>query len=275
ESALLSISGGVLGLLVAFWAVPALTGISSGSIPRVQEIAIDGRVLVFTALVSLGTAIMFGLAPALRSSSRQSTESLKESGRGSTGGILHRRILGSLVAAEVALALILLVGAGLMIRSFDSLNRVAPGFNSDGVLAMGIGVATVKYPDTDSQSRLYERLTARIETVPGVQSAAGISRLPLAGVNSWTGFSIQGRPVDPASAPIADYRAASPKHFSTMEIPFLAGRDFTEADKKDAPLVVIINELMASQYWPGENPIGRRIQIFPDPNLWREIVGVV
>src|SRR5262249_35111185 len=153
ESTLLSISGGILGLLLAFWAVPALTGLSSGSIPRVEEITINGRVLVYTGLVSLGTAILFGLAPALRYSSRQSTASLKEGGRGSTGGILHQRILGSLVVAEVALALILLVAAGLMIRSFDSLNRVAPGFNSDGVLAMGIGVATVKYPDTDSQSR--------------------------------------------------------------------------------------------------------------------------
>ncbi|HKF56191.1 MAG TPA: ABC transporter permease [Blastocatellia bacterium] len=275
ESAMLSISGGLIGLLLAFWTVPALTRISSGSIPRVEEIAINGRVLLFTLAVSLATGILFGLAPALKSTGSQFTELLKEGRRGSTGGIIHQRVLSSLVIAEIALALILMVGAGLMIRSFESITRVAPGFNPRGVVAMGIGVATVKYPDTDKQSQLYQRLLSRLETVPGVQSAAGISRIPLSGASAWTGFSIQGRPVDPANAPIADYRAVTPKYFSTMEIPFLAGRDFTDADKQDSPLVMIINEAMASQHFLGENPVGKRVQIFPDPNLWREVVGVV
>jgi putative ABC transport system permease protein len=275
ESMLLSASGGMLGLLLAYWALPALTGISSGGIPRASEIAISGRVLLFTTLVSLGTAVVFGLAPAIRSSSNRSIELIRESGRGTTGGILHKRILSSLVIGEVALALILLVGAGLMIRSFQSISKVEPGFNAKGVLAMGIGVATVKYPDTDKQSKLYERLLARIETVPGVLSAGGISRLPLSGLNAWTTFSVQGRPFDPATAPIADYRAASPKYFSAMGIRLLAGRDFTEADKHDSPTVLIINQAMADQYWSGENPLGSRIQLFPDKNIWREIVGVV
>jgi len=275
ESMLLGASGGLVGLFRAFLAVPALTRISSSSIPRVNEIGINGRVLLFTMILSLGTGIIFGLAPAVQSSQSRLTEALKDGGRASTGGILRRKVLSSLVVVELALALILLVGAGLMIRSFQSLSKVAPGFNPKDVVAVGIGVATVKYPDTESQARLHGKLLARIETLPGVISAGGISRLSLTGNSSWTTFSIQGRPYDPATAPIADYRTVTPNLFPTLQIPVLAGRDFRDADKKDSPLVAIINETMASRHFPGENPLGHRVQLFPDRNLWREIVGIV
>lgn len=275
ESLLLSLMGGTLGLLLALAGVPALIGISASSIPRVAEIGINLRVLGFTALVSLLTGVIFGLVPALRSSSKETMEALREGRRGMTGSVMHQRLLRTLVVSEVAIALVLLVAGGLMIRSFLSLNSIAPGFNPKGVLTVGIGLPLASYPDIPKQARFYDRLVTEIRTHPGVQSAACIIRLPMLGFNASTAFTIQGKPVPPQDAPQTDYRAVTQDYFKSMGVPILDGRDFTDREMQDAPDVTIINKRMATEYFPDANPIGKRIQILPDPNRWREIVGVV
>ena len=274
ESVLLSLAGGAMGLLLAVWGVPTLMGISANSIPRGEEVGINLRVLGFTAVVSLATGIVFGIVPALRSSSKHTTDALREGRRGTTRSVLHQRLLSGLVISEVAIALVLLITAGLMISSFVSISRVSPGFNPKGVLALGIGLSS-KYPDIPKQASFYESLVAKVSTIPGVESAASSIRIPLIGFNASTSFTIQGRPVQPGSEPTTDYRAVTGGYFKTMGIPLLKGRDFTERDNKDAPETVVINQMMAERFFSGEDPIGKRIQIFPDPARWREIVGVV
>ncbi|HEV2914989.1 MAG TPA: ABC transporter permease [Pyrinomonadaceae bacterium] len=274
ESILLSLCGGVLGLLLTVWGVPTLTRLSAGSIPRAEGIGIDYRVLGFTLLISLLTGVVFGILPALQSSSRKLTDSLREGRRGSTGGLLHKRVLNLLVVSEVTLALVLLVGAGLMIRSFLSVREVSPGFDPQGVLSIGIGLSPIKYPELQQQSDFYLSLLARIENLPGVASVAGVSRLPVVG-GATTTFTIQGSPVASGHEPNADFRVISPRYFQTMGIAFSKGRDFTTRDAKDAPDVVIINEVMAARFWPNEEALGKRIQLSAEQTRWREIVGVV
>jgi predicted permease len=275
ESLVLSALGGVFGLLLAMWGVPFLTGISAASIPRVEAIGINLRVLGFTAIVSLVTGAVFGLAPALRSSSKQLTDALREGRRGSTGSILHQRLLSALVVSEVAIAMVLLVVAGLMIRSFFSISNVAPGFNPKGVITLGVGLPSSRYPGLQQQAIFYDKLVAQIRMLPGVESAASVIRLPMLGFNASTGFTVQGKPVQQGPEPNADYRAVTDDYFRTMGIPLLKGRDFTIRDSKDSPDAMIINEMLAERFFPGEDPVGKRIQIFPDPERWREIVGVV
>ncbi|MCU1265863.1 MAG: macrolide transporter ATP-binding/permease protein [Acidobacteria bacterium] len=274
ESVLLSLVGGTLGLLVALVGVPALVGISANSIPRAAEIGINLRVLGFTAVVSLVTGVLFGLIPALRSS-KQTTNALREGRRGMTASVVHQRLLSLMVISEVAIALVLLVAAGLMLRSFFSLNRVAPGFNPKGVLTIGIGLPTESYPDIPKQAAFYDRLLTEIRTVPGVETAAGAIRVPMVGFNASTGFTIQSRPVPPENAPTVDYRAISQDYFRSMGIPVFEGRDFTDREMKAAPDVVIINKTMAARFFPDGHPLGERIQVYPEPNRWREIIGVV
>jgi putative ABC transport system permease protein len=275
ESVLLSLVGGFLGILIAMWGVPALTSISASSIPRVEEVAVSFKASLFTLFISLATGILFGIAPALKSSSKRLIEDLKEGRRGATAGAMHQRLLNPLVAAEVALAVVVLVGAGLMVRSFISISGVAPGFNPKGVFTIGIGLTQPVYDDVQQQARFYERLTEKVRAIPGVESAAGINRVPLLGFNSSTSFTFQGKPVQEGNEPTADCRIATPRYFKTMGIPLLKGREFTERDLKDAPEVVVINKAMAEQYLPGEDPIGKRLQIYPNPPRWREVVGVV
>jgi putative ABC transport system permease protein len=275
ESVLLSLAGGLLGLLIAIWGVPALTSISASSIPRVEEVSVSSKALLFTLVISLATGILFGIAPALQSSSKQLTENLKEGRRGATSGAMHQRLLNLLVAAEVALAVVLLAGAGLMVRSFMSINGVAPGFNPKGVVTIGVGLTQPVYADVQQQARFYTRLTEKVSAIPGVESAAGVNRVPLLGFNSSTSFTFQGTTVQPGNQPTADCRIATPNYFKTMAIPLIKGREFTERDVKDSPEVVVINKAMAEQYLSGEDPIGKRLQIFPNPALWREVVGVV
>jgi len=275
ESLLLSSIGGVLGLLLALGGVPAIVGISANSIPRATEIGINLRVLGFTAIISLLTGVLFGIVPALRSSNKQTTDGLKEGRRGMTGSVLHQRLLSMLVVSEVAIALVLLVGAGLMIRSFLSLNKVAPGFNPKGVLTVGVGLPSATYPDLPKQADFYNRLVSDIRTVPNVDSAAAIIRLPMLGFNASTNFTIQSKPVAPENSPSTDFRAVTQDYFKTMGIPLLQGRDFIDREMKDAPDVVVINETMAKRFFQDRTPLGERIQIFPDPTRWREIIGVV
>ena len=177
--------------------------------------------------------------------------------------------------SEVAIAMVLLVVAGLMMRSFLSISSVAPGFNPKGVITLGVGLPLSRYPGVQQQAIFYDKLVAQIRTLPGVESAASVTRLPMLGFNAATDFTVQGKPVQPGTEPNADYRAVTDDYFRTMGIPLLKGRDFTVRDSKDAPDAMIINEMLAERFFPGEDPVGKRIQIFPDATRWREIVGVV
>ena len=274
ESVLLSAIGGTLGLLLALGGVPLLISISADSIPRAAEIGINLKVLGFTAIISLFTAAVAGLAPALRFSSNETIGALKEGRRGATGGVAHQRLLRTFVVSQLAITVVLLVVAGLMIRSFLLLNNVPPGFNPKGVLSLGIGTPAASYPDIPSQARFYDRLVTDVRTLAGVKFAASVSRLPMLGFNSSTGFTIYGRGMALKDAPNVDFRAVTQDYFKTMEIPLLKGRDFTDREIKDGPDVVIINKTMETRYFPNGEALGQRIQIYPEPDRWREIIGV-
>ena len=272
ESLLLALLGGGAGLLIAYWGVDALLTLGGGVIPRADEVTVDARVLGFTLLISLLTGIIFGLIPALRASGLDLNEALRDGGRISTGG--SNRLRGALVVAEVALALVMLIGAGLLIKSFWRLQQVAPGFNAKNLLAMETSLASTRYDTPQSQAAFFKQALERINSLPGVQSAAIVNNPPLSSRRGVDGFLIEGRP-EPRSrseTPLADYRSISPDYFRAMNIPISQGRAFTEADAADAPPVAIVNEAVVRRYWPNESPIGRRIKM---RDRWQTIVGVV
>ena len=275
ESVLLAIAGGTAGLLVAIWGVDSLVSLSLDTIPRVREIGIDAKVAAFTLLISLLTGVVFGLAPALQVSKPDLTDALKESGR-TTAGVRRNRLRSLLVVAEIAMSLVLLVGAGLMIKSFARLNRVDPGFNPDNVVTMGVTLQRTKYPDDARVAAFYSQLLERVSGAPGVKSAAAIGELPLSGSNTSDNFTIEGRPAVPKEEqPLVECRTITPHYFESMDIPLLKGRDFSDTDTKQTPNVVIINESFARRHFADEDPLGHRIKLqgqFRDPLL---IVGVV
>jgi putative ABC transport system permease protein len=275
ESLMLSVGGGAAGLLIAVWGVKWLVSMGPNTIPRVHEIAVDPRVVGFTLLISAATSLLFGLAPALQASRPNLTDALKESGR-SSAGLSRNRICSVLVISEVALSLVLLIGAGLMIRSFAKLNYVDPGFNPADVLTMGVTLLPNKYPEEERVASFYAQLLEQAAATPGVVSAGGISELPFSGSNTNDSFTIEGRPpVAKQDEPGTEYRVVTPRYFEAMGIPLLAGRDFTGADTKQAPNVVIINEAFANRHFAGESPLDHRIRLQGqerDPLL---IIGVV
>jgi putative ABC transport system permease protein len=277
ECAVLSLTGGLLGLLLAYLGVTLMTSLSSGSIPRAGEIGISREVLLFTLLISLLTGLVFGVVPAFHSSrsvSEDLKEGLKESKPGTSAGVRHRRSLNALVVIEIALALVLGAGAGLMIRSFRSVLGIDPGFDPHNVLTFSAALPLATYKDQQQHLQFFERALARIQALPGVQSAAGTFRLPIAGFATAI-FSVQGKPVAPGQAPTADYRAITIGYFRAMGIRLLQGREFSERDRADAPDAVIVNEELARRFWPGEDPLGKRLQIATESTRWREVVGVV
>ncbi|HWP42569.1 MAG TPA: ABC transporter permease [Blastocatellia bacterium] len=272
ESVLLSLLGGAFGMLLAAWGVDALVSLGPANIPRLSQVGIDGRVLGFAFLISLATGIIFGLAPALQASQTDLSESLKEGGRSSSAGAGSQRLRRLLVVAEVALALALLVGAGLMIKSFVRLSEVETGFDSQNVLTAQITLPQSRYDDRQQQAAFFRQVLARIEALPGVESVGAASPLPFTGDRLYS-FIVEGHPTD--NVPSANYYAVSPDYFVTMGIPLLKGRFFTEADMAESPRVAIINETMARRYFPDEDPIGKRMNITNGPEVMREIVGVV
>ena len=273
ECMVLSLSGGLLGLFLAYQGVALLTSLSATSIPRADEIGISPQVLLFTLLISVLTGVVFGIVPAFRASRFQLTEALKEGKKGAAGGLRHRRLLGALVVIEIALALVLLTGAGLMIRSFRSVIEVDPGFDPRNVLALSVPLPQASYKDQALQLQFYERALAKIQALPGVQAAGGTFRIPLTTLATVI-FTVQGKPVPAGQVPNADYRAVSYDYHRAMGIRIIQGRAFTEGDKLDAPDVVIVNEELARRYWPGENPLGKRLQVGTELTRWREVVGV-
>lgn len=277
ETALLFVAGGLLGLLLAHWGVKALIALDPENIPRAQEIGVDGRVLAFTFLVSLATGLLFGLVPALSATGRRLYEALKEGGRAMAGGVHGRLVRNLLVGFEVAVALVLLVCAGLLIQSFARLSGVDPGFKPEGVLTARVSIPELKYPDEERQALFYEQLLERLSAIPGVEQAAAIYPLPLSGSDMSLAFTVEGRPAPPpAEVPSTNIRVISPDYFRAMGIPLVRGRAFEPRDREGAEDVLIINQTMASRIWPGENPLGKRIT-FGDPAdpEWRTVVGVV
>ena len=274
ECIALSGAGGVCGLLLAAFGVPLLIGLSAAGIPRADEIGVSLPVLGFTLLVSLLTGVAFGLAPALQSSSIHLVEALKEGKKGAAGGGRRPYLLKALVVIEIALALTLLVGAGLMIRSFRSVSAVEPGFDPHNLLTIAVPLQQASYKDHQSQLRFYERALPGLNALPGVQSAAGVFRIPITGFATAI-FTIQGQPVPAGQEPNADYRTVSHDYFRTMKMAVTRGRGFDERDHAEAPDAVIINEELARRFFPDEDPVGKRLQVALEKTRWREIVGVV
>jgi len=275
ESVLLGVAGGGLGLLLALWGINAMIPFLPADIRGVKEIRIDWLVLGFTLAVSLATGLVFGLVPAWQATKSELNEWLKEGGRTGSAGARRNRARGLLVVSEIALSLVLLIGAGLMIKSFIHLEQVNPGFDSRNVLSMRLVLPASQYPAGPRRAAFFQEVIARLQSTPGVQSAAAISRLPLTSGNSSRSLSIEGRTNDGAGdGPGADYRVTSADYFRSMGIPFSKGRDFNEHDRVDARRIVIINETMARRYWPGEDPVGKRLRT-DDDDPWMEIVGVV
>src|SRR5688572_3464861 len=276
ESVLLGLLGGVVGLLLAVAGLKLLTAIIPPDIPQVKTVSMDPRVLGFTILISLLTGLIFGLAPAIQSSNFSPNETLKEGGRGSEAG-RGNRIRAGLIVAEVAISLVLLIGAGLLINSFLRLRNVDPGFRSDNLLTMRVSLPASKYNDLAKRAAFYTEINRRLENVPGVESSAVITNLPLYLQSNSDNISIEGRPDPPPNQrPIINTRVISPKYFETMGIPLLSGRQLTDQDTDDTPNVTVISKTMARRYWPGENPIGKRIA-FGRPERdedWIQIVGI-
>jgi putative ABC transport system permease protein len=279
ESVLLSLAGGSLGLLLAVWWSDLLVSLGKEDIPRALQVGLDWRVLGFTLFVSVGTGLVFGLVPALQSSKTQLTETLKEGGRGSGEGARRNLIRSVLVVAELAIAVVLLVGAGLLIQSLWRLRQVSPGFNSQNVLTFSVALPEVRYP-TDKQAVFYHDLVTHIESLPGVQSASVVTPLPLSGDLYSLSYETDGRPVAKKDQPSADFFNIGLGYFRAIGIPLIKGRDFNEGDQHKSTPVVIINEALARQNFPNEDPIGKRIRpgissYEGEKPTMREIVGVV
>jgi predicted permease len=277
ESLLLAAVGGALGLLMAVWLLAGLRWLNPGDIPRLQTIGIDGRALAFTFAVAALTGILFGLAPALRGSRVSLSETLKEGGR-SMAGSGHRRLRNLLVIAEIALSLVLLIGAGLLIRSFIRVQRVEPGFAPRNVLSLRMTTFGTSYAEASRGIMFYQQLWERIRRLPGVEAAGGVSAAPLTGGIGWGSVTIEGYNAAAGQSMIqADQRVASVGYFEAMKIPLVSGRFFTEQDTIDSAKVVIIDENMARAYWPNTDPVGKRLKR-GDANSnepWLTVVGVV
>ena len=266
ESVLLALLGGILGVLVAAWAVPLLVALSPSDIRGFKEIGLNLNVLAFSFLASVLTGILFGLVPALAVSSAGPSASLGEGERGSTSSRSRSRSI--LIATEVALSLVLLIGAGLLVKSFSKLTHVDPGFVPDRLLIFDIGPS---FTDEARQTLFYQQVLARVRSVPGVEHAAAVSRLPLSGGNSSRSFNLPGSATNHSS----DIRVGTPEYFQTLGIPLLRGRDFTEHDEKNTALVAIVNEAFVRATFPGQDPIGKYVVNFGPKNEKLEIVGVV
>ncbi len=276
ENLLLSALGGGAGLLLAIWGTHALVALSPAHIPRMDAVTIDFRVVQYLFCITLLTSVAFGLAPALQASAVSLSDALKESGRGASDSASRNRLRSTLVASEFALALMLLIGAGLMVRSFFALESIDPGFNPHNVLSMVASVAGSK--EANQREVFYQQLLERVRAIPGVECAGGINHLPLAGDLWGWPFTIENRPrLGPNDSKSAYYRIVTPGYFQAMRIPLVRGRDISATDIAGAPGVVIINERAAARFWPNEDPIGKRISFSSDKTnspTWLTIIGV-
>jgi putative ABC transport system permease protein len=275
ESLLLAALGGFVGVLLALWGTDVLASSTSINISRLEEARLDARVLGFTLLTSLATGLIFGLAPAWHASKPNLNETLKEGGRSGRGGAARHRLHGALVIGETALALVLLVSAGLMIRSFAHLQNVPLGFAPENVMTMQINLPVSKYGENQGRVDFFNQLLERVRTVPGVVDAAAITQVPFSGGNWAMEVKLEGGDAATDGAALsADARAITPAYFKTMGIPLISGRDFTEQDQGNSPLTLIVSESFASRYWPNEDPIGKRFRAGTG-NPLGTVIGVV
>jgi putative ABC transport system permease protein len=278
ESLLLATGGGLLGVLGAFWGVEALAKLLPESLSKLQNVSIDARVLLFTLGVSVLTAIVFGGVPALLASRTKPGATLSDVARDMAGGTSGRHVRRVLVVSEVALAVVLLVSAGLLIRSFQLLRQVDTGFTTENALTMRMVLPFPKYQKAEARRAFYDEVLRKIHEVPGVDSAGMITVLPLSFHGMNFSFSVEGQPATSDSKlPFALFRVVSPDYFRAMGIPLRRGRFFDTRDSADAQPAVLINRRFAEQYWPGEDAIGRRLKVGPldSPNAWLTVVGVV
>ncbi len=286
ESVVLGLAGGALGIGLAFWGVRLLVPAVSDNIPSImiERIGLDYTVLAFTFVVAVGAGLLFGLAPALRASSQELVGDLKEGGRGGTGSKGHQRLRSGMVVAEVALSLMLLIGAGLLIQSLQQLQKVDKGFTADDIFTGRVSLPRSRYEEKEDAWRFFDRFLDRVESLPGVRTAALTQIVPLQG-NSWEqGIIPEGTPPEPENFQSVLFYMVTPDYFETLGIPLLRGRGFTEADREGAPRIAIIDETMAEKFWPGEDPIGKRVSFETEEGggphgegarIYRTVVGVV
>ena len=280
ESILVAVAGGALGLALAWAAVPLLVRLAGSSLPRSNSVSIDLGVLGFTALIAFVAGILFGLAPARHTWSIDLRETLNETNRGgAVRAVLRTRAV--LVVSEIALAMLLLVGAGLLFKSFERLSRISPGFSTDHILVANIVRSPTAYSDRNVRLGFFDRLFEQISALPGVRSVGAASFLPVTGAGPALHFNIQGRPPrSPQEYTIANYRAVSAGYLKTLGVPLITGRWIEDRDREGAPAVVVVNSSFARTYFPNQSPIGQHLQVGalpnPDPRVpWMEIVGIV
>ena len=277
ESVVLSVLGGALGLLLAAWGVGALRALRPGNLPRLDEVGVDGPVLAFTAAISVVTGMAAGLAPLLRLTRTELSSSLREGSRGAAGGRLDR-VRGGLVMSQVALALVLLTGAGLLVKSFSRLMSVDPGFSADSRLTFAVSLPASKYAEEPRVVGFYEQLQARLAALPGVRSVGATTSLPMGGGFGYNTFLIRGRPLpEPSVVQDAAVSAVTPGFFQTLRIPLRSGRVFSATqDGLGTPQTVVVNEAMVQRFWRGQDPIGQRVSLGDTSEAgWYTIVGVV
>jgi len=273
ESVLLSTLGGLMGLLLATWGVQLLLGLMPKDIPRLEGVSVDRWALLFTFTISIATGVLFGLAPAWHARKLSLNESLREGGRGIAGLARVKRLRGLLVMSEIALAVVLLVGAGLMLKSFQRLTDVNPGFKPDNLLTMSLGLQFVHYQDPAKQVAFFDQALLRVRSLPGVVAAGACTSLPPSYIQQSTGFTIEGRPEEPGSQPpSAIYMPATPGYLEALGVPLVRGRTISDADTAQAPGVVVINQTLASRFFLNEDPVGHRLTI---SGVLRTIVGIV
>ncbi len=277
ESVVLALGGGLLGIVIAWMVVKSLRVFGPENIPRLHEVGVDGRVITFTCLIALLTGVLFGLAPALRASRVDLNETLKEGGRSAgASGRGHHRLRELLVVSEVALSLVLLIGAGLLIRSYQRILSSHPGFDPHNVLALRLSLPAAKYAKPENITAFFQSASERILSLPGVEGVATTYSLPMSTVAfAWEPITIEGYiPKAAQDVIISNVRIVSPSYFRTMRLPLVKGRYFDERDKKGEPETVIVDEALAQRFWPNEDPIGRRLQRGKS-GVWRTVVGVI
>jgi len=275
ESVMFALAGGLVGMIVMWWTVQGLIALAPAGIPRINEISIDWRVLLAAGVTTMATGLLVGVLPALSSASVNPQASLQDASRGSVGGALRRRARSGLVIAEVALAVAITTGAGLLLRSFVSVTNVDPGFETTQLLTWQMNLPQ-RLASNGDRLAFYRDFFARLEALPGVVSVGGTTRVPLGSTSVSTSIQIEGRPVPVAEQPEVQFRRSMHNYFAAMGIPIRRGRAFDANDGPGAPSVAVINETMASKLWPNEDPIGRNIRTGPNPSgAWTTVIGVI
>ncbi|HSS19138.1 MAG TPA: ABC transporter permease [Pyrinomonadaceae bacterium] len=275
ESVLLSVVGGALGTLLSIWGIELLVKLSEGSLPSTAIVRIDATVLGFTLLVSVLTGVLFGLAPALRTMRLNLSEALKEGSRSAGDSARRNRVRSGLVVLESALAVVLLIGAGLLVKSLIRLQNVSPGFEAHNVLTLRVDLPRGKYDKPEKTTNFFSQLETRLRGLPGVEEVGYISELPLTGQPNDMPYTVDGRdPNDPSASFDHDFRRVNLRYFNSLNIPLLRGRNFTEQEVRQSAKVLIVSQLLVNQAFPTEDPIGKRIVMAMGDDKW-EIIGVV